>query len=313
MFRTLLIGVFLFCFGCFDDDLNNDSHQRLSRAVEDTSGNSSNHHIESHQDNGSQHKTIERPWLGQRVDVRELFLKQGYKIPSNVFSLFPFRRPQTAAGTYEEFPGFVRHTKCHKNFCIDGLRDVKTQQYIIAPNLTPEEREHFSENGWFERYVSVASTASRLRKLSNETEYVDHYVSLYVGHVWYSHGAAHSNALLTCQTHLIRENKKISLNEMIPGNRAKQIIDHVNVLSLNPETAVTILGSNLTTADIAYTAHLHGFRLVQGPSDEPSLILCLEQTVPGAGMGTIHEISAENLPILYLMRDQMLGEERSVP
>lgn len=107
------------------------------------------------------------------------------------------RRPPTAAGenpTGSAFSQYAVTTACGENYCTDGLaatHGAATDTVVVGSALTADDREILGAdtlNSWLERGIKVLHVDDKL-------------VSFYRAEAWFSDGAAHSNAELSCHTY----------------------------------------------------------------------------------------------------------------
>ena len=218
-----------------------------------------------------------RPWHLRSVDVASLLPERPLPgAPIGPVRRAPLPAPLTGPG------GLTLPRTCGPGYCVDGLTDPATGRHLVRAQQTPDEAETLGgPSGWLERAVRLTGADDRT-------------VSAYVGSVWWSEGAAHRNAHLGCATWDRETGRRLGLADLLPPKDARELMRTLERLLANPGEAIDTLGNTLVPDCTGCAPSMTGLLLEPGPRG-PEPVLCLDVPVPGAGMGTVHELHLETL------------------
>jgi len=148
-------------------------------------------------------------------------------------------------------------SQCGDDFCIDGLRDVRTGRDLIALKLTKDERQILAAPGTLQRVVKLAHVGER-------------YVSVYTGYSEFS-GGAHSNNHLACETYDRRTGRTVRLAAVVPAKQLPSLLQRAK--------------RRLRAFERTRGAHDHTLHPANFLYDEDTrrITLCTEAPFPSAG------------------------------
>lgn len=211
-----------------------------------------------------------RPWYARTVRIDAL-------LPERPVDGAPIGTVRRDASPLAAPAGLATPRTCGGAWCVDGLTDPATGATFMAAKMSADELETLGgPGGWLERAVRVVAASDKT-------------VSAYVGSVWFSAGAAHRNASLSCATWRRGTGARLTLTDLLGAAQARALLRMISELLLDPNRSIDLLGDTLVPDCTGCEATDAGV-LIEPGSDGDEPLLCLEVPVPGAGMGEVHEL-----------------------
>ncbi len=173
--------------------------------------------------------------------------------------------------------GIEVRTVCGDSYCIDGIRDIVSNETFLPARLSADDRT-IAGAGWLERVVRITLAD-------------DAHVSAYVAESSLS-GGAHANNVLACATFDRKSRRRIGLKDVLP--QARHGAKKLQSLFAEPVKAFNLLGATLDGERfvVRETGILLG---VKG-----EVIVCAQGPYPSQS-GSVIELSVGRIPSAYLL------------
>lgn len=170
-------------------------------------------------------------------------------------------RQEPSSGERERVGEVAVTSRCTRDSCFDGLRDLRTGRDLLPTAPTPDEQEVLAAPGRIQRVVRIAHVS-------------EEFVSVYLGSASYSGGARADNAL-ECATFERRTGQRVALLRVVSSREAQR---------LTREASRMLKDYLEQQAEVAHALHPSSF-LHDAASGRVSL--CAEGDTPVAGSALV--------------------------